>query len=86
MTEVTSVSPPYHKKTEQILLTALIELIRLGNDGLLFTELAAFTLVQLSAETLLDQIMQTVAQRFQLHVVDDLINESVLQEQTGFTA
>ena len=33
MTEVTSVSPPYHKKTEQILLTALIELIRLYKDS-----------------------------------------------------
>ena len=46
----------------------------------LFAELAACTLVQLATEPLLYQIMQAVAERLQLHVVDDFIDERILQE------
>ena len=47
----------------------------------LFTELTARTLVQLATEALLYQVVQTVAQWFQLHLVDDLIDKGVLQQQ-----
>ena len=47
-------------------------------------QIAALTLVQFATETLLDKVVQTVAQRFKFHLVDDLIDESELQEQLGF--
>ena len=42
------------------------------------TELTALTLVQLAPETLLHEIVETVAQRLQLHLVDDFVDEGVL--------
>jgi ABC-type transport system involved in cytochrome bd biosynthesis fused ATPase/permease subunit len=51
---------------------------------ILLAEFAALALVQFATEALLYQIVQTVAQRLQFHVVDDLVDEGVLQQQAGF--
>ena len=45
----------------------------------LFTELAAFALVQLASEALFYQVVQAVTQWLELHLVNDFIDESVLQ-------
>ena len=49
----------------------------------LLAESAAFTLVELAAESLLYQMVQTVAQGYELHVVDDFVDEGVLQQQAS---
>ena len=49
----------------------------------LFTEPAASALVQLSSEALLHQIVKAVTEGFELHVIDDLVDEGILQEQFG---
>ena len=46
--------------------------------------MAALAFVELATEALLYQVVQTVAQGDESHVVDDLIDEGVLQEQLGF--
>ena len=50
---------------------------------MLFAKLAAGTFVEFAAEALFYQVVQTVAQRFQLHVVDDLVDKRVLQQEFG---
>ena len=42
------------------------------------------TLVEFASEALLNQVVQTVFQRFELHAVDHLIDEGKLQQQLGF--
>jgi len=51
---------------------------------ILFTEFATCTLVELAAEALLYEIVQAVAEGFELHVVDDLVDEGILQQHPGF--
>ena len=46
----------------------------------LFAELAACAFIQLATEALFYQIVQTVAQRLQLHLIDNLIDKGVLQQ------
>ena len=46
--------------------------------------MAALAFVEFATEALLYQVVQTVAQGDESHVVDDLIDEGVLQEQLGF--
>lgn len=48
------------------------------------TQLATFAFVQLSSETAIYKIVQTVAKGFQLDFVDDLVDKGKLQEQFGF--
>ena len=47
----------------------------------LLTEFAASALVELATETLLHEVVEAVAEGFELHVVDDLVDESILQKQ-----
>ena len=47
------------------------------------TELAAGAFVELATEAFLYQVVQTVAQGFQLHLVNDLVDEGVLQQHLG---
>jgi hypothetical protein len=44
----------------------------------LFTEFAARAFVELTTEALLYEIMQAVAERFELHVIDDFVDEGIL--------
>ena len=46
---------------------------------MLFAELAALAFVEFSAETFFYQVVEAVAEGFELHVVDDLVDEGVLQ-------
>ena len=48
----------------------------------LFTKLAAVALVQLTTEALVHEIMQSVAQRNQMNLIDNFTHESLLQEQS----
>ena len=50
---------------------------------MLFAKLAAGTFVEFAAEALLNQIVEAVAEGSKLHVVDDFVDESVLQQQLG---
>ena len=49
----------------------------------LTTKPAALTFAELAAEALLHKIVQTVAKRNELHLVDDFVDESKLQQQFG---
>ena len=72
-------SPQYRK-----VFTYLIYIIHILNSLLLnssLTQHTSLTLVQLAAEALLDEIVQAVAQRLELHLVDDLVDEGILQQQ-----
>ena len=46
---------------------------------MLFAEFTACTLVKFSAEALFYQMVKTVAERFELHLVDDFIDKGILQ-------
>ena len=46
----------------------------------LFTELTTLALVQLAPKALLHQVVQAVAQRFQFHLIDDLVDKRILQQ------
>ena len=48
---------------------------------MLFAEFTACTLVKFSAETFFYQMVKTVAERFELHLVDDFIDKGILKEQ-----
>ena len=48
---------------------------------MLFAEFTACTLVKFSAEALFYQMVKTVAERFELHLVDDFIDKGILKEQ-----
>ena len=50
---------------------------------MLFAKLAAGTFVEFAAEALLNQIVEAVAEGSKLHVVDDLVDEGVLQQEFG---
>ena len=50
---------------------------------MLFAEFTAIAFVELTSETLFHQIMEAVAKRFELHVVDDLIDEGILEQEFG---
>ena len=49
----------------------------------LFAQFAPLTLAQFASEALLHEVVQTVAEGFELHVVDDLVDEGVLQQELG---
>ena len=51
---------------------------------MLSAELAALALGEFTAETLVDEIAQAVAEGFERDGINDLGNEGLLQEQTGF--
>lgn len=44
----------------------------------LFAEFATGTFVQFTAETLLYEVVQAVTEGFELHVVNDLVDEGIL--------
>ena len=48
---------------------------------MLFAEFTALTFVEFPAETLFHQMVETVAEGFELHVVDDFVDEGILKEQ-----
>ena len=48
---------------------------------MLFAELAALAFVEFSAETFFYQVVEAVAEGFELHVVDDFVDEGILKEQ-----
>ena len=52
--------------------------------SLSMTESATLTFAELTAETLLHQIVQTVTKGDQFHLVNDLVDEGKLQQQLGF--
>ncbi len=52
-------------------------------DQLLLAEFTASTLVQFTTEALLHEIVQAVAEGFELHVVDDFVDEGILKEHFG---
>ena len=47
--------------------------------SILMTEFTTCTLVEFTTESLLHEVVETVTERFELHVVDHLIDEGVLQ-------
>ena len=49
----------------------------------LFTEFTTCAFVEFATETLFDEIVETVAKGFETHVVDDLVDEGVLQQELG---
>ena len=47
----------------------------------LFTEFAAGTFVELTTEAFFHKVVQPVTERFELHVVDDFVDEGILKQQ-----
>ena len=66
------------KKAESAKLSA-----RLFLSVPLLTEFAAVALVEFAAEALLYEVVEAVAEGLELHVVDDLVDEGVLQQELG---
>ena len=54
----------------------------IGNFNL-FTESAASAFVQFAAEALLNEVVEAVAEGFEFHLVNDLVDKGVLQEESG---
>ena len=52
--------------------------------SLLLTHAASLTLAQLATESFLHEIVQAVAQRFEINLVDYLVDEGKLEQQLGF--
>ena len=50
----------------------------------LFAESAAVAFVELASEALFHQIVETVTERFEIHVIDNFVDEGILQQQFGF--
>ena len=50
----------------------------------LFAEFATGAFVEFATEALLYEVVEAVAEGFELHVVDDLVDEGILQEHFGF--
>jgi hypothetical protein len=50
----------------------------------LLAEFATGAFVEFAAEAFLYEVVQAVAEGFELHVVDDLVDEGVLQQHFGF--
>ena len=55
----------------------------MGSTNSLLAQLASLALVQFSTETLLHKVVQALAQGFELHLVDNLVDKGKLQEQLG---
>ena len=51
---------------------------------LLLAQFAALAAAQFATEAFLYKIVQTVAQRFEAHVVDHFVDEGKLEQQLGF--
>ena len=58
--------------------------LQLGCKCALSAKFTALALVQFATEAFFNQVVQTVAQGFQLHFVDNLVDESILQQHLGF--
>ena len=59
------------------ILTYFVDVVHI----LSFTEFTACALVEFASESFLYKVVETITKRFELHVIDDLIDESVLQEE-----
>jgi hypothetical protein len=53
-------------------------------DDMLLAQFASFAFAEFAAEALVHQVMKPVAERFEVHLVDDLVDEGCLQQQFGF--
>ena len=53
-------------------------------NSFLLAESAAGALVEFATEAFLYKIVETITERFEIHVVDNFIDEGVLQQEFGF--